>query len=558
MRLFMENRLWTRHYDYNVPTTIRYPNIPIQQMFFVAAAAYPDKAATNIYGTELSFWQMRDQVLRLANALGKLGIKKGDRVGLQLPNCPQYPVAYLAVLCLGAIVVNMNPLYTKEELKFIMENTTMETIVTFDMVLPVVGPLAKEVGLKRVIVTKVTDYINGFGVSTGKDIDLGEGFYHFSDLIAGSTDKRIPKIPFSNQDPAVIQFTGGTTGLPKGAVLTHGNIVAATMQGAQWGSPTIIMVPHAERSSIGVIPYFHVYGNVYSMNWAFFSCATQYMVPRFDIEELVGLLANLNKITYFPAVPTLITAIANHPKAAELDLGRKIGLISSGGAPMPTELIDRIKDMGIAFTEGWGMSETTSVGVSNPIMANKVGSIGIPMPDDFIRLVDLENGTEDVKQGTPGEMIIKGPTVMQGYWNNPEETANQLKDGWLYTGDVAVADENGYMFIVDRKKDMIIAGGFNIYPREVDEVLYQHPKVAEAVTVGIPDEYRGETIKAFIVLKPGESATDKEIVAFCKEKLTGYKIPRLIEFRDALPKSAVGKILRKILREEELQKVKNK
>ncbi len=552
----MEERPWTRFYDYNVPTTIRYPRIPIQNLFFISAAAYPDKAATNFYGTEVSFWQLKEQVLRLSNSLVKLGVKKGDRVGLQLPNCPQYPIAYLAILCAGGIVVNMNPLYTKEELKFIMENTTMESMITFDMVLPVVGPLAKEVGLKRLIVTKVTDYITGFGVSTAKDLDLGDGFYHFSDLISGCNDNRIPKIPFTYQDPAVIQFTGGTTGVPKGAVLTHANIIAATFQGALWGSPTVVMVPHAERTGFGVIPYFHVYGNIYGLNWSLFSCATQYLMPRFDLEEMMGLLEKIPKITYFPAVPTLITAIVNHPKAAAMDLGKKIGLISSGGAPMPVELIDKVRDLGISFTEGWGMSETASLGSSNPLMANKVGSIGVPMPDAIIRLVDLDNGTEDVKPGAPGEMIIKGPTVMQGYWNNPEETANQLKDGWLYTGDVAVADEDGYMFIVDRKKDMIIAGGFNIYPREVDEVLYQNPKIAEAVTVGVPDEYRGETVKAFIVVKPGEKMTEKEVVDFCKQKLTGYKVPKMVEFRDALPKSAVGKILRKILREEEIKKAK--
>ena len=221
---------------------------------------------------------------------------------------------------------------------------------------------------------------------------------------------------------------------------------------------------------------------------------------------------------------------------------------------MPAELIDRVKDMGIFFCEGWGMSETTSTGTSNPFMANRVGSIGIPVPDNIVRLVDVVTGGEDVKPGEPGEIIIKGPTVMQGYWNNPYETENQLKDGWLSTGDIAVADEEGYLYIVDRKKDMIIAGGFNIYPREVDEVLYRHPKVSEAITVGIPDAYRGETLKAYVVLKPGQAATDKEIIAFCREKLTAYKVPKLVEFRTELPKSTVGKILRKMLREEEAKK----
>ncbi len=555
----METKPWHKHYDYNVPTSIRYPRIPAQSLFQLPVGAFPDKACVNFYGTEVTFWQMRDQMLRMTNALGKLGVKKGDRVGIHLPNCPQFPIAYLATLSLGAIVVNMNPLYTAAELKHIIEITEMETLITFDMVLPNIRPLAKDVGLKRIVVTKVTDYITGFGVSTAKDLDLNrdEGWYHFSELINTTTETRLPRFPFSPDDPAMIQFTGGTTGVPKGALLTHANIMAATFQASNWGNPTIALVPFEKRYVLSVLPYFHVYGNIVAMNWAFFSCATQILVPRFDVEELLGIIGNFEKITFFPAVPTLITAVINHPKATELNLPRRLGLLNSGAAPMPVELIEKVQDMGIYFSEGYGLSESTSLGISNPILGmKKVGSIGIPFPDNDVRLVDIENGVEDVKPGDPGEIIMKGPLIMEGYWNNPEETAGQLRDGWLYTGDIAQTDEDGYIFIVDRKKDMIIAGGFNIYPREIDEVLYQHPKVAEAVSVGIPDEYRGETVKAFIVLKPGQTASDKEIIDFCKTKLTGYKVPKLVEFRESLPKSAVGKILRKILREEEAAKKK--
>ena len=555
----METKPWHKHYDYNVPTSIRYPRIPAQSLFQLPVGAFPDKACVNFYGTEVTFWQMRDQMLRMTNALGKLGVKKGDRVGIHLPNCPQFPIAYLATLSLGAVVVNMNPLYTAAELKHIMEITEMETLITFDMVLPNIRPLAKDVGLKRIVVTKVTDYITGFGVSTAKDLDLNrdEGWDHFSELINTTTETRLPRFPFSPDDPAMIQFTGGTTGVPKGALLTHANIMAATFQASNWGNPTISLVPFEKRYVLSVLPYFHVYGNIVAMNWAFFSCATQILVPRFDVEELLGIIGNFEKITFFPAVPTLITAVINHPKAAELNLPRRLGLLNSGAAPMPVELIEKVQDMGIYFSEGYGLSESTSLGISNPILGmKKVGSIGIPFPDNDVRLVDIENGVEDVKPGDPGEIIMKGPLIMKGYWNNPEETAGQLRDGWLFTGDIAQTDEDGYIFIVDRKKDMIIAGGFNIYPREIDEVLYQHPKVAEAVSVGIPDEYRGETVKAFIVLKPGQTASDKEIIDFCKTKLTGYKVPKLVEFKESLPKSAVGKILRKILREEEAAKKK--
>ena len=550
----MEAKFWLKNYDYNVPATISYPKFPIQNLVHLAAAQFPSKAAVDFYGSELTFRQVRDQVLRLANAFTRLGLKKGDRVGIALPNCPQYVIAYYGALSAGAIVVNMDPLYTHDELKFMMENTGLKTLVTFDGALSTMRPLALEMGLRQVIVTRMTDYIKAFDVSTSKDLELEKNWFHFSELLAASTDTKIPRIAFSPDDPALIQFTGGTTGFPKGALLSHGNVVAATFQCLQWGNSTIPYTPYEKRTVLGIIPYFHIYGNLCCMNWAFLSMATQIQLPRFDMDELIGTFARLEQITFFPTVPTMISAIINHPKAHEMNLPEKIRYFNSGGAPMPVELIQKVKDMGIFFSEGWGMSETTSMGISNPALAHKTGSIGVPTIDNDVRLVDLTNGTEDVKQGEPGEIIIKGPTVMKGYWNNPEETNLQLRDGWLRTGDVGQMDEDGYITIVDRKKDMIIAGGFNVYPREVDEVLYQHPKVADAVTVGVPDPYRGETIKAFIVLKQGQTATEAEIIKFCKEKLAPYKVPKLVEFRNSIPKSAVGKILRKILRDEEMNK----
>jgi long-chain acyl-CoA synthetase len=552
----LEKKPWLKYYDPGVPESIHYPQIPLQQLLHVAAATLPHKASTSFYGSELTFRQIRAQMLRMANALIKLGVKKGDRVALALPNCPQYVIAYYGVLSAGAIVVNINPMYTFDELKFMMENAGVETLVTFDGVLEVMRPLAKKLKLKNVIITCVTDYIQGMPVSTAKSLNLEAGWHHYSELLEGCTDESVPKIDFQSSDIAVIQFTGGTTGLPKGAMLSHGNLIASVFQGSIWGTFITAYVPVAQRSVISIIPYFHSYGNTCCLNWSMFNAATQILFPRFVLDEFLDTIAKFESITYFPAVPTMITAILSHPKVAQLDLGARIGLISSGGAPMPVELIQKVRDMGIFFTEGWGMSETVSSGISSPIMRHKVGSIGTPSPDNEVRLVDIETGVVDVKQGEPGEILIKGPSVMQGYWNNPEETKNQLKDGWLNTGDIGQMDEEGYIYIVDRKKDMIIAGGFNVYPREVDEVLYQHPKVAEAVSVGVPDAYRGETVKAFIVLNPGMNATDKEIIDFCKTKLAAYKVPKLVEFRSALPKSAVGKVLRKILREEEIAKGK--
>ncbi len=548
----MESRPWQRHYDYNVPLTIRYPRIPLHDLIGIPANSYPDKPALNFYGTEMTFWELRCLVLRMANALGNLGVRKGDRVGMNLPNCPQYLIANYAALSLGAVVVNLNPMYTTPELKHAVQKTGLTTLFTFDMVLPYIRALCQEVEIPRVIVTKPTDYITGLGQSTKESLELDPKWHHFSELLDGCTDTKRPRVQVNPEDPCMIQFTGGTTGVPKAAVLTHANLVAATFQCALWGSSTTNLTPPERRSVVAVLPFFHVYGNIVVMNWAMLNCATQILIPRFQIDEIIGTLANFKEITFFPAVPTLITALINHPKVAELDLGKKLGLLNSGAAPMPLELIEQVKDMGIFFSEGWGMSETTSLGTANPIMGlKKVGSIGVPFPDTDIRIVDVEQGLEEVKPGEPGELLIRSPLIMKEYYDNPEETAGQIKGGWLSTGDIVVRDEDDYLFIVDRKKDMVIAGGFNIYPREIDEVLFEHPKVMDAVSVGIPDEYRGETLKAYIVLKSGETATGEDIIAFCKEKLAAYKVPKLVEFRDALPKSAVGKTLRKILRAEE-------
>ena len=553
----METRPWHRHYDYNVPTTIRYPRIPVQEFVHVAAKTFPDKPALSFFGSEISFWELRCRILQFANTLGALGVCKGDRVGLHLPNCPQYPIAYYAALHIGAIVVNLNPLYTPNELQMMVKTTGLTALVTFDMALPAIRTLCRAVQIPRVIVTGVTDFIAGFQVSSSRSLDLEEGWLHFSELLEKSTSTSIPNVALAPQDPAMILFTGGTTGLPKGAVISHGNIVAGIMACAQWGNPTIMPIPPERRKVLALLPYFHAYGNIVVMNWSMITFATQIQVPRFNIDELIDLLSKVDEISFFPTVPTLITALINHPKAESLNLERKLGLLNSGAAPMATELIDKIKSMGIPFSEGYGMSESTSLGTANPVLGlKKVGSIGIPICDNDVRLVDIDDGVTDVPQGQPGEIIMKGPLIMQGYWNNPEETAGQLKDGWLYTGDIATCDDEGYLYIVDRKKDMIIAGGFNIYPREIDEVLFQHPKVAEAVSIGVKDPYRGETVKAYIVSKPGEPATEEEIITFCKEKLAPYKVPKIVEFREELPKSAVGKILRKILRQEEEDKEK--
>ncbi|MCK9276180.1 MAG: long-chain fatty acid--CoA ligase [Syntrophales bacterium] len=551
------NKTYLEHYDYCVPAELRTPRLSVPELLQVPANAHPDKAATNFYGTEITFWELRNFSLRMANALANMGIMKGDRVGLHLPTCPQYVIAYYAILSLGAIVVNLNPIYTEDEITGVIKNVEMKALITSDVSLATIRLLCKKVSIPIVIVTKLNDFIAGAGKSTADSLGLEKGWHHYSSVLEECTDTKRPRVEINPDDPALLQFTGGTTGIPKGAILTHYNVVSAVLRCAIWGMPAIQDIPPERRYIFLVLPLFHVYGNIVSMNWAIFTCTTQILVPRFELEEIMKILANFKEVTYFPAVPTMLTAIINHPKVGEIGLDKKLAFLGSGAAPMPVELIEKIKNMGIYFSEGWGMTETCSVGISSPTLGRKkIGSIGIPYPDTEVKLVDVDDGVTEVKQGSPGEMIIKGPMVMKGYWNNPEETANQLKDGWLYTGDIAIQDEDGYFFIVDRKKDMIIAGGFNIYPREIDEVLHTHPKIAQAITVGVHDDYRGETVKAFIVLKKGEAMTEKEVISFCKEKLVAYKVPKMVEFRDSLPQSAVGKVLRKTLREEEEAKKK--
>jgi len=551
----MEDRPWHRYYDYNVPATVRYPRICIHDLLTLPTNTFPNKPATIFFGTEMTFSQLRSQVLRMANALGALGIQKGDRVGLHLPNCPQYLIAFYGLMHLGAIVVNMNPMYTASELRLLAENTEIRTLITFDLVLSNVRKLCESVEIPCVIVTRVTDWVESMPTSTPGELDLEEGWLHFSTLLDNCSDTRRPRINVSPKDPAVLQFTGGTTGVPKGAITTHENLVAAAYTFFTWYNPILAVEAPEKRTILAVLPYFHSFGNSVVIGMSMVSCCTQIMVPRFDVDSLMDLLSQFERIAFFPTVPTIISALLNHPRAEEINLAGRLGSLTSGAAPLPRELFERANDVGIMLAEGYGLSESCSAGCVNPALGlKKVGSIGLPLPDIDVRIVDLEEGKEELPAGERGELIMRGPTITHGFWNNPEETANQFRDGWLYTGDIAARDDDHYFYIVDRKKDMIIAGGFNVYPREVDEVLYQHPKVLHAVAVGIPDEYRGETVKAYVVLKPGETAAEDDIISFCREKLAAYKVPKLVEFRNSLPQSAIGKVLRRILRQEEEEK----
>ncbi|RJP14835.1 MAG: long-chain fatty acid--CoA ligase [Candidatus Abyssobacteria bacterium SURF_5] len=544
---------WYQHYDYFVPNTIRYPKVPAHFLLDLAASKYKDGIATDFYGATLTYRRLRVLVNQLASSLAEMGIKKGDRVGVMLPNCPQIIIAYYATLRIGAIVVNVNPLYTERELEHQLNDSGTETVFCIDMHVQKIRNVKEKTGVKNTIVTRVLDFMVPDPLENVAPYeDLAGGEYGFLDLLKKGESKLPPIVDIDINEPAVLQYTGGTTGLSKGATLSHKNIVSNTVQVGLWATE---LMPRDQQVYLIVIPIFHSYGMTCGMNAGMFSGAKMVLIPRFDIDDLLNAFMT-HDITYFPGVPTLFTAILNHPNAAEAGLER-VALFNSGSAPLPIETINGITALGISMTEGYGLSEASPVTHSTPILGvRKPGSIGIPFPDTDSKIVDPDDWQKELPPGAEGELIIKGPQVMLGYWNKPQESEQQLKDGWLLTGDIARMDEDGYFYIVDRKKDLIIAGGYNIYPREVDEVLYQHPKVMEAAVIGVPHEYRGETVKAFIVLRPGETATAEEITKFCKENLAPYKVPKIIEFRTELPKTAVGKILRKELRAEELAKAK--
>jgi long-chain acyl-CoA synthetase len=543
-------KIWLKHYDYFVPESIRYPEIPLYQILELTCVRYDDAVATVFFDQKMTYGQLRDHVRRLSAALRSMGVKKGDRVAIMLPNSPQFIVSYYAVLEAGATVVNISPLHVERELEYEFNDSGSETLIYLDLFDARIQAVKDKTPLKRLIVSSITDYMES---PTSPSVPKSADTYHFREVIEESS----PDLPVEDIDPredlAALQYTGGTTGLPKGVMLTHFNLVANAFQCSFWAKE---FVERGKDVYLDVIPFFHSYGQTVGMNNAILNAATMVLIPQFEINLMLQAIQKYRP-NFFPGVPTLYVAILNHPEAQKYGVD-KIRLCNSGSAPLPVEVHRRFSRIsGGIFIEGYGLSEASPVTHSNPIIGKKkVGSIGIPFPDTEAKIVDVETGERELGFNEPGELIIRGPQVMKGYWNKPEETAQTLHDGWLYTGDICTVDEDGYFYVVDRKKDMIIAGGFNIYPREVDEVLYEHPKVQEAVTVGIPDEYRGETVKCYVVLKPGEQATEDEIIAWCRERLAAYKVPRMVEFRDSLPKTMVGKVLRRALREEEIARRK--
>jgi long-chain acyl-CoA synthetase len=539
-------RPWLKFYEEGVPHHIDYPRIPLHRVLDDTAKDFPDLDAVIFQGQRIKYGELAEWARDLASGLHQIGIKRGERVAIMLPNCPPYIVAYYAILRLGGVVVNVNPMYVERELEFQLNDAGAQTIVAARELLPRLDAVRGKISLKTIILTDLDEHVRREG-SRMPGKEGRPGILEYADLLKKGKSQAPPAVSIDPDEVALLQYTGGTTGFSKGAMLTHFNLVSDVVQCVSWN----VGAERGRERMLAVLPFFHVYGMTVTMNEAIYLAATIILLPRFQVDDCLEAI-NSYQPTRFPGVPTMYIGIINHPRVKEYNIS-SIKVCSSGSAPLPIEALKRFEELtGGKISEGYGLTEASPVTHANPFSGRrKVGSIGLPRPDTDAKIVDLETGEKDLPPSEEGELCIRGPQVMKGYWNRPEETAKTLRNGWLYTGDIAKMDEEGYFYIVDRKKDMIICGGFNVYPREVEEALYLHPKILEAAVLGVPDPYRGETVKAFVVLKPGEKATAEEIIEFCRQNLARFKVPALVEFRKELPKSHVGKVLRKVLREEE-------
>ncbi|OGS49388.1 MAG: long-chain fatty acid--CoA ligase [Euryarchaeota archaeon RBG_16_68_13] len=556
---------WHRHWPDGVPRTIEVPDIPLHELLRRAAREHGSRPAISFYNTSMSFGELDDAADRFAAGLRRIGVQPGERVSLVLPNTPHFFVAFFGVLRVGGIVVQTNPLYTARELEQLYNDAGVETVVALDIFWHNVGKAKQGTEVKRVVVADVADYLGAplrqlYPIKKKKDlkkqghwpltIPEAPWVHRFRALLETPPEAGREPIVRAAEDVAVLQYTGGTTGTPKGAMLTHRNLVANALQTAAW----LPMKGTVQERFLGAIPLFHVYGltTLLLASVVLGAEVVLYPNPR-EIGHILKLIGK-TKPTIFPGVPTMYIAILRHPKVGKYDL-RSVKVCISGAAPLPNEIRHEWEKVtGGKIVEGYGLTEASPVTHANPLQGLVKEGIGLPFPDTEARIVDADDPSREMPQGEAGELAIRGPQVMKGYWNKPTETAAVLRDDWLLTGDIAKMDEDGYFFIVDRKKDIILCSGYNVYPREVEEVLFMHPSVAEAAAIGVPDPYRGETVKAFLVLKPGMTATEEEIIAFCKERLAPFKIPKQVEFVTDLPKSLVGKVLRRELRERELAK----
>ncbi|MGD8758779.1 MAG: long-chain fatty acid--CoA ligase [Anaerolineales bacterium] len=558
----MKKRPWFKFYDPGVPQSIDYPDIPVHRFLEDAAKTHPDRPCTIFKGASITFAEMDALTDRLAAGLAELGVKKGQPVGIFMPNSPQFVMAFYAITKAGGVVVATNPQYKPREVEHQLNDAGVEVMLVMSNFYNVARQVRDTTPLKTMIVTNIKEYLPGllrllFTLAKekkgGHKVELDEGDLWLKDVLARHTPEERPKVEVGPEDMALFQYSGGTTGRSKAAVALHRNLVVNTLQMRSWMTELEL----GEETVLMAIPMFHVYGLVAGMSFSISSSSTMVMVP--DPRDIGDVLENIDKYkpTIYPGVPAMYNSINANPdvQAGKYDL-RSIKACISGSAPLLRETKETFEGLtGGKLVEGFGMSEAPTSTHANPLLGeNRIGSIGIPLPDVDARIISLDDETTVLGPEEIGELVIKSPNVMKGYHNMPTETKNTLRKGWLYTGDIARMDADGYFYIVDRKKDMIKPSGFQVWPREVEEVIAENPKVLDVGVAGIPDAYRGETVKAWVVLKPGETADEDEIRAWCKERLANYKVPTRVEFRDELPKTTVLKVLRRELVRQEAEK----
>ena len=547
-------RTWLNHYDEGIPHAVEYPDIDLYRLFRQSVDRNPDGLATVFFGARMTYRSLGEKVDQFASVLAGLGVNKGDRVALILPNLPIYPIAHFAVLKLGAILTPTNPLYVELELERQLVDSGAETAIILDQLYPRLAQVRSNTPVKRVIIAGVKEFLPptvgflyGFKHKSTLTTQENEGLYLYKDLMR----REFPPVSAAEVNPdeiAILLYTGGTTGTSKAAVLTHRNLVANVHQTQAWLSD----VQEEKEIILCVLPFFHSYGMTTGLHLAILSRCTMILLPRFELKDVVKQIRKY-KATVFCGVPSMYNAI-NHYSGLKASDVASIRLCISGGAGLPAEIQESFEQLtGGKLVEGYGLSEASPVVLVNPIHGyRKIGTIGIPISSTDARVIDPET-YEPLGAGQIGELEVTGPQIMNGYWNRPEETNLVLRDGWLHTGDMAVVDEEGFFSIVDRKKDLILSAGMNIYPREVEEVLHQHPDIVEAAVIGVSSRVRGEAPKAFIVTREGSNLDKRQVMQFCQDKLSRFKIPKEIEFREELPKSAVGKVLKRVLKEEDGQ-----
>ena len=552
---------WFKFWPEGVPKFIDYPNVPLFKLLEDSAEKYPNQTAIIFYDRKISYRELNELSSRFANTLHGLGVKKGDVVALFLPNTPQYVIAYYGALKVGAIITAINPLYKERELQHQLEDSEAKALVILDVLYPVFAKIWDKTHVQHVIVTNIKEYMPSFKAFLGSllkkipayKVERKPNVHFFQELLREHPPKPLEVEVKSKEDLAVLQYTGGTTGVPKGAMLTHFNLLSNAVMCNKWlrSEPT-------KDVHLTLLPLYHIYGMTTAMNAPISLAGTMVMLPKFDPVEVLSTIQKY-RVTVFCGVPTIYAVLISHPDINKYDLS-SINFCISGSAPLPPEVQKKFMELtGGVLVEGYGLSESSPVTHCNPFDRSmktvKIGSIGLPWPDTDAKIVDLETGRKTLKPGEVGELAVKGPQVMKGYWKKPEDTKQVLRRGWLYTGDIGKMDEDGYFYITDRKKDIIKYKGYSVYPRELEDVLYEHPAVKLCGVIGKPDPDAGEIPKAFIVLKEGATATEEEIINFVKERVAPYKRIQEVEFRKELPMTAVGKVLRRILREEELKKM---